>query len=85
MTRCDATTLASAYSAAHQCLKTAGIKIVNGHPRCSHHRAARSVSTRIGRHENISIGRATRINRRHGRDAVHHASVVDDCGVQRLR
>lgn len=37
MKQCEATTLASSYSEAHQCLKTAGVKSAGKSRLCAHH------------------------------------------------
>jgi hypothetical protein len=38
--QCEATTLATTYSAAHQCLKNKGVKKEGKRRLCAHHRAA---------------------------------------------
>jgi hypothetical protein len=42
MTRCDALTLSSTYSAAHRCLKRTGVRKVGKKNLCTHHRAMKS-------------------------------------------
>ena len=39
MKRCSAVTPSSSYAPAHQCCKTAGLKLVRGRLLCAHHRA----------------------------------------------